>query len=127
MREDYIHSGKAREAVVLGVGHSGRVVTAAGLIMATVFASFIFTQDPITKAMGVALAFGVLVDAFIVRMTLVPAVMSLLNRSAWYLPKWLDRILPNIDIEGQSLLKQLEDKTPETVTFPKSRHKTKTV
>ncbi|MDB5056034.1 MAG: hypothetical protein JWM44_4084 [Bacilli bacterium] len=121
MREDYIHSGKAREAVVMGLGHSGRVVTAAGLIMATVFASFIFTQDPITKAMGIALTFGVLVDAFIVRMTLVPAVMSLLNRSAWYLPRWLDRILPNIDIEGQSLLKQLDVKTPETGTIPKRR------
>lgn len=109
MREDYIHTGKARESVIMGIGHSGRVVTAASLIMAAVFASFIFTEDPITKAMGLALTFGVLVDAFVVRMTLVPAVMTLLGRSAWYIPKWLDRILPNIDIEGQSLLKQLAD------------------
>ncbi|BBH22917.1 membrane protein YdfJ [Paenibacillus baekrokdamisoli] len=113
MREDYIHTGKARESVVMGVGHSGRVVTAAGLIMAAVFASFIFTEDPITKAMGVALTFGVLVDAFVVRMTLVPAVMVLLGRAAWYLPKWLDRIMPNIDIEGESLLKQLTDQAPD--------------
>lgn len=121
MREDYIHTGKARESVVMGVGHSGRVVTAAGLIMATVFSSFIFTEDPITKAMGVALTFGVLVDAFIVRMTLVPAVMSLLNRSAWYIPKWLDRILPNIDIEGQSLLNHLAEKAPEAGGLPKRK------
>jgi membrane protein YdfJ len=116
MREDYIHTGKARESVIMGIGHSGRVVTAAGLIMAAVFASFIFTQDPITKAMGVALTFGVLVDAFVVRMTLVPAVMTLLGRSAWYIPKWFDRILPNVDIEGQSLLKHLSDNTSASVT-----------
>jgi membrane protein YdfJ len=64
----------------------------------------------------------VLVDAFIVRMTLVPAVMTLLNRSAWYLPKWLDRILPNIDIEGQSLLKQLSDEAPEDSMVVKRKH-----
>lgn len=112
MREDYIHTGKARESVIMGIGHSGRVVTAAGLIMAAVFSSFIFTEDPITKAMGVALTFGVLVDAFVVRMTLVPAAMTLLGRSAWYIPKWFDRILPNIDIEGQSLLKHLDGNSP---------------
>ncbi|MEC0093694.1 MMPL family transporter [Paenibacillus macquariensis] len=121
MREDYILTGNARESVVMGLGHSGRVVTAAGLIMAAVFASFIFTEDPITKAMGVALTVGVLVDAFIVRMTLVPAAMALLGRSAWYLPKWLDRILPNIDIEGESLLKHLKDEASQVQVSDKEK------
>ncbi|NBD27371.1 MMPL family transporter [Paenibacillus glycinis] len=110
IREDYMHTGQAKASVVSGLGHSGRVITAAGLIMTAVFASFIFTEDPITKAMGLALAFGVVVDAFVVRMTLVPAAMALLGRSAWYLPKWLDRALPQLDIEGQSMLDGLKEK-----------------
>ncbi|MCD9024912.1 MMPL family transporter [Cohnella silvisoli] len=121
MREEYIHTGKARESVIMGIGHNGRVVTAAGLIMAAVFSSFIFTPDPVTKAIGVALTFGVLIDGFIVRMTLVPAVMTILSRSAWYIPRWLNRILPNIDIEGESLLEQLTIKGSEPVPAKKMR------
>ncbi|MBY9079089.1 MMPL family transporter [Paenibacillus sp. HN-1] len=105
MREDYSRSGDARGAVISGMKHSGPVVTAAGLIMIAVFASFIFAGDPIIKSMGLALSFGILFDAFIVRLTLVPAVMTLLERHAWYLPKWLDRLLPNIDVEGESVMK----------------------
>lgn len=106
MREDYSHSGDARNSVITGMEHNGPVVTSAGLIMISVFSSFIFTDDQVVKSMGLALAVGVLVDAFIVRMTLVPAIMSLLGKSAWYLPKWLDRIIPNVDIEGESLMSQ---------------------
>ncbi|SEA60608.1 putative drug exporter of the RND superfamily [Paenibacillus sp. 276b] len=105
MREDYNLTRDARKSVRSGISHSGPVVTAAGLIMIAVFASFIFAEDAIIKSMGLALAFGILVDAFVVRMTLVPAVMTLLGRSAWYLPKWLDQILPNIDVEGESVMK----------------------
>ncbi|KQY94374.1 hypothetical protein ASD24_02090 [Paenibacillus sp. Root52] len=104
MREDYNHSGDALKSVKSGMTHSGPVVTAAGLIMIAVFASFIFAEDTIIKSMGLALAFGILIDAFIVRMTLVPAIMTILGRSAWYLPKWLNRILPNIDVEGESVM-----------------------
>lgn len=110
MREDYTHNGDARQAVITGVGLSGRVVTAAGLIMIFVFGSFIFAEDPMIKAMGLALTFGVLVDAFLVRMTLVPAVMTLLGRSAWFLPRSLDRVMPNVDIEGHAVLKELESR-----------------
>jgi len=110
MREDYMHGSDAKKSVLSGMKHSGPVVTAAGLIMISVFASFIFAGDITIKSMGLALAFGVLFDAFIVRMTLVPAVMSLLGKAAWHLPKWLDRILPNVDIEGESILKE---KKPE--------------
>lgn len=103
MREDFVHGVPAREAIVSGVGHGSRVVVAAGLIMVSVFAGFILVEDPIIKSMGFALAFGVLVDAFVVRLSLVPAAMSFLGDRAWWLPRWLDRALPNVDIEGTSL------------------------
>ncbi len=108
MREEFTHKGQAKNAVVDGMGLSGRVVTAAGLIMIFVFGSFIFAEDPMIKVMGFSLTAGVLIDAFLVRMTLVPAIMTLLGRSAWYLPKRLGRILPNVDIEGDSIRKELE-------------------
>lgn len=76
--------------------------------MIAVFASFILAEDPIIKSMGLALSFGILVDAFIVRMTLVPAIMTIFGKSSWYLPKWLDRILPNIDVEGESVMKDTQ-------------------
>jgi RND superfamily putative drug exporter len=103
MREDFVHGVPAREAVVSGVGHGSRVVVAAGLIMISVFAGFVLVEDPVIKSMGFALAFGVLVDAFVVRLSLVPAVMSFLGDRAWWLPRWLDRALPDVDIEGSRL------------------------
>ena len=103
MREDFVHGQGSRAAVVSGVGHGARVVVAAGLIMISVFAGFMLVEDPIIKSMGFALAFGVLVDAFVVRLSLVPAIMSFLGDAAWWLPRWLDRALPRVDIEGESL------------------------
>ncbi|MEK4006790.1 MMPL family transporter [Paenibacillus sp. FSL H3-0333] len=108
MREEFKHTGDAKQAVLAGMGHSGGVVTAAGLIMISVFTGFMLAEDPIIKSMGFALAFGILFDAFVVRLLIVPAVMTLMGKSAWYLPKWLDRILPNLDIEGESVMKELE-------------------
>lgn len=107
MREDFVHGDTAHEATVNGMGHGARVVTAAALIMTAVFAGFILVEDPIIKSMGFALAIGVVIDAFIVRMTIVPAVMSLLDRAAWWLPRWLAKLLPNVDIEGQGLREHL--------------------
>ncbi|HEY0936456.1 MAG TPA: MMPL family transporter [Trebonia sp.] len=103
MRENFERDGDAAAAVTAGVQHSGRVVCAAALIMTSVFAGFIPTGDPIVKSIAFALTAGVLVDAFVVRMTLIPAAMTLLGRSAWWLPGWLDRILPHADIEGAGL------------------------
>jgi RND superfamily putative drug exporter len=108
MREDFVHGDTARQATINGMGHGARVVTAAALIMTSVFAGFVFVEDPIIKSMGFALAIGVLIDAFVVRMTIVPAVMSLLGRGGWWLPRWLDRVLPNVDIEGNRLRAHLE-------------------
>ena len=103
MRESYVNGAEARDAVRQGFDESGRVVVAAALIMISVFGSFVLTNDLVTKSIGLALAVGVAIDAFVVRMTLVPAVMALLGRSAWWLPSWLGRLLPVLDLEGSHL------------------------
>jgi RND superfamily putative drug exporter len=103
IREEYVHGATPTDAVVNGFGNGARVVTAAALIMASVFGGFVFAHDPLTKMIGFGLAVAVLVDAFVVRMTIVPAVLTLLGRAAWWLPNWLNRLLPNIDIEGDRL------------------------
>ncbi|MDO8212640.1 MMPL family transporter [Conexibacter sp. CPCC 206217] len=108
MREEHVHGAPPTVAVTEGFRHGARVVTAAALIMGSVFAGFILEDDAIVKSIGFALAFGILVDAFVVRMTLIPALMELLGERAWWLPRWLDRILPRVDIEGEQLSKQLE-------------------
>ncbi|MFG2048112.1 MMPL family transporter [Micromonospora sp. NPDC048935] len=115
MREDFVHGESARQATISGMGHGARVVTAAALIMMSVFGGFVFLEDPVIKSMGFALAVGVAIDAFVVRMTIVPAVMSLLGARAWWLPSWLNRALPNVDIEGEGLRTHLEDRTPTHV------------
>ncbi|MBC2932276.1 MMPL family transporter [Nocardioides sp. zg-1228] len=103
MREAYAHGAPARVAVQHGL-HAGRaVVTAAAIIMISVFAGFIFSHDATIKPIGFGLAFGVLLDAFVVRMLLIPAAMHLLGEKAWWLPGWLDRILPDVDVEGAQL------------------------
>ncbi len=103
MREAYAHGVDARVAVRRGL-HAGRVVvTAAAIIMASVFAGFIFAESSIIRPLGFGLAFGVLVDAFVVRMLLIPALMHLAGKAAWWIPRWLDRILPDVDVEGASL------------------------
>jgi len=112
MRERFVHTGDAKDAVVTGFGQSGRVVVAAALIMVAVFGAFVLDPDPVIKSIGVSLAVGVLADAFIVRMTLVPAVMGMLGRHAWRLPPRLGRLLPDVDIEGEKLLKTLTPSTP---------------
>ncbi|MFJ2758100.1 MMPL family transporter [Nocardioides sp. NPDC087217] len=108
MREDFVHTGDARRSVDTGFAASARVVTAAAVIMIGVFAAFVPNGDPIVKPIALGLAVGVLVDAFLVRMTLVPAVLALLGRGAWWLPRWLDRRLPVLDIEGEALIHHLE-------------------
>ena len=105
IREAYVRSGDPKKAIVTGYGQSGRVVTAAAIIMIGVFGAFLLDPDPVIKSIGLSLAFGVLADAFLVRLTLVPAVMALLGRSAWKLPRRMERFVPDVDIEGERLLK----------------------
>lgn len=116
MREDFVHGAPAREAVGSGFRAGARVVTAAALIMTSVFAGFVLADDTIIKPIGFALALGVLIDAFVVRMTLVPAVMALFGEKAWWFPRWLDRAVPHVDIEGDAVTRaDREDADKATV------------
>jgi RND superfamily putative drug exporter len=103
MREQHAHGAEAHTAVVAGFGQGARVVTAAALIMIGVFGNGTFTGGPTIKAIAFALAVGVLMDAFVVRMTLVPAAMMLFGRAAWWFPRWLERATPHVDIEGSAV------------------------
>ncbi|MFE3190165.1 MMPL family transporter [Nocardia sp. NPDC059240] len=100
IREQWLHIGDAQSSIIEGTRHNARVVTAAATIMVVVFASFVPTDDALIKPIAFALAVGVLVDAFAVRLTLVPAVLALLGRRAWWLPRGLDRVLPALNLEG---------------------------
>lgn len=113
IREAYAHGTDAVEAIRKGFDHTAPVVVAAALIMISVFSGFVFGHLAMIRPIGFALAIGVLFDAFIVRMTLTPAVMGLLGDKAWYLPKWLDKILPNVDVEGAGLQEALEESAPK--------------
>ena len=103
MREAHVHGMSTREAVVDGFRNSARVVTAAATIMIAVFAAFMLQDDAVVKSMGFALAAAIVFDAFIVRMVLIPALLYLMDEKAWWMPAWLDRILPNVDVEGEKL------------------------
>ena len=100
VREEYVKTGDNHEAVVRGLSSTARVITSAALIMISVFGAFVLSDDPNGKLFGVGLAVAVLIDATLVRMVLVPATMSLLGRANWWLPGWLDRVLPHLDLEG---------------------------
>ncbi|MFI9363842.1 MMPL family transporter [Kitasatospora sp. NPDC053057] len=103
IREGFVHGEQPGEAIVTGFRHNARVVTAAAFIMIAVFAGFIGMSEPMIKMMGLGLAAAVAFDAFVVRMTIVPAVLALLDRRAWWLPRWLDRLIPDVDVEGSKL------------------------
>ena len=108
MRESHVHGHRGVAGVIDGFDQSSRVVVAAAVIMVSIFTGFIFGDNVMIKQMGFALAAGIVIDAFIVRMTLVPAVMAVLGERAWWLPKWLDRLLPNLDVEGDKLMAELK-------------------
>ncbi|GAA4664499.1 MMPL family transporter [Frondihabitans cladoniiphilus] len=103
MRESFAHGAPAKIAVQRGLRNGRPVVMAAAIIMMSVFAGFIFSDSSTIRPIGFGLAFGVLVDAFVVRLLLIPAAMHLLGKTAWWFPKWLDRILPDVDVEGAKL------------------------
>ena len=100
IREEHVHGLETRPAVEHGIAAIGRVIVAAALIMGTVFAAFILTPDRISKEFGLLLAFAILTDALVVRMTLLPAFLTLMGEKSWYIPRWLDRVLPNLTIEA---------------------------
>ncbi|WP_128375198.1 MMPL family transporter [Streptomyces cavernae] len=127
MREAYVHGASPGEAIVNGFRHSGRVVAAAAIIMISVFAGFIGMSSPTIQTMGVGLAAAVAFDAFVVRMAIAPAVLALLGHRAWWLPRTLNRVLPNVDIEGEKLSRHVpalatepDDVVPQ---LPVGRHR----
>ncbi|MFI6154947.1 MMPL family transporter [Kitasatospora sp. NPDC051170] len=113
IREGFVHGESPDQAIVTGFRHNARVVTAAAFIMIAVFAGFIGMSEPMIKMMGLGLATAVAFDAFIVRMTIVPAVLALLGRRAWWMPRWLDRIVPDVDVEGSKLHAAAPEAAPE--------------
>ncbi len=128
IHEEYSKTGDNEHSIKVGVKESGPVIVAAALIMFSVFIAFVFQDDITVKAMGISLGFGVLFDAFIVRMTLIPALTKLFGRASWYLPKWLDRILPKIDVEGHGLQEDTENESgqPASNSNEKARGRTMT-
>jgi putative drug exporter of the RND superfamily len=117
MREAHTRGTPARDAIVTGFEQSSKVVVAAAVIMIAVFGGFAAADEPLIKMVGLGLACAVFFDAFVVRLTLVPAVLQLLGERAWWLPRWLDRVLPRVDVEGESLSEQ----QPEPVPVPSAR------
>jgi len=101
MREHYTQSGDAKRAVIEGLANTGRVITSAAAIMVCVFTSFVLNGNPLVKEFGVGLAVAIAIDATLVRCLLVPAIMVLLGKRAWWLPRWLDRLVPRVSIEGE--------------------------
>src|SRR6202035_5396540 len=107
IKEEYTTNGDAGRAGQRGTVFSARVVTAAALIMFSIFVAFMFTNDPTIKAIGFSFAAGVFLDAFVVRLTLVPAIMAIIGSRIWYHPQWFARHIPDPDIEGQRLEHEL--------------------
>lgn len=103
IHEEYTHGREPKAAIYHGVGTTGKVVAAAGAIMVSVFLGFVLPDQRAIKEIGFGLGTAILIDAFLVRLILVPAVMTLLGRRAWYMPVWLDRVLPRINVEGESI------------------------
>jgi RND superfamily putative drug exporter len=101
MREHYAEYGDEKRAVIEGLANTGRVITSAASIMVCVFISFVLSGDPVVKEFGVGLAVAIAIDSTIVRCLLVPAVMVLLGKWAWWMPKWLERVVPHVSIEGE--------------------------
>jgi len=122
MREAYVHGSPARLAVKEGLQAGRAVVTAAAIIMFSVFGGFVFSHLAMVRPIGFGLAFGVLLDAFVVRMLIIPAVLHLAGDAAWWLPRWLDRILPDVDVEGAKL-----ERTHPTGAVPAPRTETTSV
>lgn len=117
MREAYAHGRGAKKSVVIGYNHNAKVVVAAALIMAGVFLGFVFSGDPMISSIGFVLAAGVLFDAFVVRLTLIPALMKLMGEKAWWFPKWMDRLIPDLDVEGTKLEEKFAN-NPDTQAIP---------
>ncbi|MFJ9562322.1 MMPL family transporter [Streptomyces fuscichromogenes] len=126
MREAHVHGADALDATVTGFARASSVVLAAATIMVSVFAGFVFNAQPMIKQAGFALAAGILIDAFVIRMTLIPATMALAGEKAWWIPAWLDRLLPDLDVEGDRLAQRIPLPRPTAVRPPAPAQQTET-
>ncbi len=115
VREEYLVTGDNEYSVIHGIASTARVITSAALIMISVFLGFVLGDDPVVKMMGLGPATAIFVDATIVRMVLVPATMKLMGDANWWIPDWLDRLLPTIDIDGEAGLPEPELETGDVV------------
>jgi RND superfamily putative drug exporter len=115
VREEWRRTGDSRTSVADGLAATAKVITAAAAIMVVVFGSFMLENERTMKMMGIGLATAILLDATIVRMLLVPATMELLGDRNWWLPRWLDRVLPDLDVEGHAPPEDYEDEPAETL------------
>jgi putative drug exporter of the RND superfamily len=113
VREEYLVAKDNTESIVVGITTTARVITSAAMVMIAVFLSFVLGDEPTVKMIGLGLATAIFVDATIVRMVLVPSAMQLMGRANWWLPGWLDRIIPNLDIEGETKLPPEEFEHPD--------------
>jgi RND superfamily putative drug exporter len=121
IQEHYRESGRPVRAVIDGLASTGRVITSAAMIMVCVFTSFVLNGDPVVKEFGIGLAVAIAIDATVVRCLLVPAVMTLLGRASWWMPAWLDRLLPRISIEGEEYFAQQDAAGPMPEPVPAAR------
>jgi RND superfamily putative drug exporter len=115
IHEEWIKCGDSREAVRKGLASTGKTITAAALIMILVFGSFILGGQRVIKEFGLGLAAGILIDAVVIRMTIVPALMFVLGKSNWWFPDWLDRMLPHLSVDADEAA---PDITPDEVSRP---------
>jgi RND superfamily putative drug exporter len=118
VHEAYVATKDSHRAVAIGIGATARIITTAAAIMVTVFTSFVLSDDPTVKMLAVGMAGAVLIDATVVRMILVPAAMSLLGDAAWWMPRWLDRVLPDIQLEGPPVVRHTRPLTPRHPNQP---------
>jgi RND superfamily putative drug exporter len=102
IHEAWIRTRDPHRAVAIGIGGTARVITTAASIMVVVFASFVLSTDPTVKMLSIGMAFAVLIDATVVRMILVPSIMSLLGKHAWWMPRWLEPVVPHLQLEGSA-------------------------
>jgi RND superfamily putative drug exporter len=117
IHEAYNHGDPPRESVVHGMARIGKVILFAGLIMAAVFLAFVTQPDVIAKMMGLGLGLAILIDVLLVRLVIAPAVVTLLGDRAWWVPAWLDRILPDVSLEGH-LVESLDEREEQRVKQP---------
>jgi uncharacterized membrane protein YdfJ with MMPL/SSD domain len=122
VHEAWIATRDAHRSVAIGIGETARVITTAAAVMVVVFASFVLTTDPTVKMLAIGMAFAVLIDASLVRMVLVPSIMALLGQHAWWMPRWLEPVIPHLQLEGSAAASVAAASSATTSLAPAGEH-----